>query len=59
MKPGEQPTKSGNDGPSISSSNDAITGFPGLKTWRAVYLFVLILFAIYVLLLVALERNYS
>ena len=39
--------------------NDKSTGLPGLRTWRAVYLFVLIAFAVYVALLILLERMYS
>ena len=35
------------------------TGLPGLRTWRAVYVFVLVLFAVYIVLLVALERMFS
>ena len=38
---------------------DDATGLPGLRTWRAVYVFVLIAFAIYVGLLMALERMFS
>jgi hypothetical protein len=40
-------------------SNDKFTGLRGLRTWRSVYLFVLIAFAVYVALLVLLERMYS
>ncbi|HXT13032.1 MAG TPA: hypothetical protein VN873_15835 [Candidatus Angelobacter sp.] len=35
------------------------TGFPGLRTWRRVYVFVLITFAIWIALLLALTRVYS
>jgi hypothetical protein len=39
--------------------NDDTTGFPGLRTWRGVYTFVLVVFAIFVVLLIALTRAYS
>jgi hypothetical protein len=39
--------------------NDEQTGLPGLRTWPAVYAFVLISFAVWILLLVALERAFS
>lgn len=41
------------------SSRDEETGLPGLRTWRAVYVWVLVLFAVDILLLVALERMFS
>jgi len=39
--------------------NDETTGFPGLRTWRGVYIFVLVTFAVWVVLLIALTRAYS
>lgn len=48
----------GSQNPRPSGDDDA-TGFPGLRTWRAVYVFVLTLFAVYILLLIALERMFS
>ena len=39
--------------------NDESTGFPGLRTWRGVYTFVLVTFAVWILLLIALTRAYS
>jgi hypothetical protein len=39
--------------------NDDTTGFPGLHTWRGVYTFVLVVFAIFIVLLIALTRAYS
>jgi hypothetical protein len=39
--------------------SDEKTGFPGLRTWRGVYTFVLITFAIWVALLIALTRTFS
>jgi hypothetical protein len=38
--------------------NDETTGLAGLRSWRAVYLLVLILFAIEIALLILLERNF-
>jgi hypothetical protein len=35
------------------------TGLPLLRTWRAVYLFVLIVFVVLVVLMVALERVFQ
>ena len=37
---------------------DKSTGLPGLRTWRAVYVFVLVSFAVFVILLIALERAF-
>jgi hypothetical protein len=34
------------------------TGFPGLRSWRAMYLIVVSVFVLYVLLLTALSRAY-
>jgi hypothetical protein len=39
--------------------NDDTTGFPGLRTWRGVYACVLAVFAIWIVLLIALTRAYS
>jgi len=39
--------------------NDDTTGFPGLRTWRGVYAFVLVVFALWIVLLIALTRAYS
>jgi hypothetical protein len=39
--------------------NDESTGLPGLRTWRSVYIFVLVCFAVYVALLIVLERTFS
>jgi hypothetical protein len=35
------------------------TGFPGLRTWRGIYLLVTIVFVVWVALLTALERIFS
>jgi hypothetical protein len=39
--------------------NDESIGLAGLRTWRAVYVFVLVAFAVCVALLVLLERMFS
>jgi hypothetical protein len=39
--------------------NDERTGFPGLRTWRGVYVFVMVIFAVWVALLIALTRAFS
>jgi hypothetical protein len=38
---------------------DDTTGLPGLRTWRSVYTLVLITFAVWVVLLIALTRAFS
>jgi hypothetical protein len=39
--------------------NDDQTGFPGLRTWRGVYTFVLFTFAVWVALLIVLTKAFS
>ena len=39
--------------------DDDVTGLPGLRTWRAVYLFVVAVFVVYVVLLTALSRAFA
>jgi hypothetical protein len=39
--------------------NDERTGFPGLRTWRGVYIFVMVTFAIWIVLLLVLTRAFS
>jgi hypothetical protein len=39
--------------------NDEQTGFPGLRTWRGVYVFVIVTFAVWVALLILLTRAFS
>jgi hypothetical protein len=39
--------------------NDESTGLPGLRSWRKVYLFVLVVFAVWVGLLIVLTRMFS
>ena len=38
---------------------DELTGLPGLRTWRGVYLFVFGCFILWVLLLLALTMSFS
>jgi hypothetical protein len=45
--------------PGPADSGDRETGLPLLRTWRAVYAFVLAVFAIWVGLLIALSRMFS
>jgi hypothetical protein len=35
------------------------TGLPGLRTWRAVYIFIVVIFCIWVGLLAALARSFQ
>lgn len=44
---------------SPSDGQDELTGLPGLRTWRDVYLFVFVCFALSVVLLLALTMSYS
>jgi hypothetical protein len=49
-------------GPPIASGDEIEsegTGLPGFKTWRAVYLFVIVTFVVWVVLLEALMRAFS
>lgn len=39
--------------------DDEQTGFPGLRSWRGVYIFVLVTFAVWIVLLLALTRAFS
>jgi len=39
--------------------SDEITGLPGLRTWRSVYIFVICVFVLWVGLLTVLTRLYS
>jgi hypothetical protein len=39
--------------------DDDLTGLPGLRTWRGVYVFVVSVFAAYVVLLLVLTEKYS
>ena len=42
-----------------ASPPDETTGFPGLRTWRSVYLTVVVVFVVYVALMVALSRVFA
>jgi hypothetical protein len=44
---------------SAPESLDEATGLPWPPTWPGIYAFVLILFALWVILLVVLERSFS
>ena len=44
--------------PELKSSDEG-TGLPGLRTWRGVYIFVLIVFAAWIALLIALTKVFS
>ena len=54
-------TTAGSSGvtPASADSDHCKTGLPLLRTWRAVYAFVLAAFAIWVGLLIALSRMFS
>jgi hypothetical protein len=43
----------------LPAAEESATGLPGLRTWPAVYGFVLIVFLGYVVLLVVLERMFQ
>ena len=45
--------------PPESKPDDAETGLPGLRSWPAVYVFVLAAFILWIVLLVALTRAFS
>jgi hypothetical protein len=45
--------------PEPKAPDDERTGFPGLRTWPAVYGFVLVVFAVWIALLVLLTRAFS
>jgi hypothetical protein len=45
------------DRPAVDDQN--ATGLPLLRTWRAVYWFVLVVFVLYVVLLTTLSRVFS
>ncbi len=38
---------------------DKTTGFPGLPTWRGVYLFVILVFVAYVVFLITLSGRFA
>lgn len=42
-----------------ADGKDELTGLPGLRTWRGVYLFVFGCFLLWVVLLLALTVNFS
>ena len=44
---------------SAPEPSDETTGLPGLRSWRAVYLFVLVVFVLWIGLLTVLTEMYS
>jgi len=52
---------SDNPAPAVATleTDNAVTGLPVLRTWRMVYLLVLVLFVVCVALLLILERTFS
>ena len=44
--------------PEVKPSDES-TGLPVLRTWRSVYAFVLVIFAVWIALLIALTRAFS
>jgi hypothetical protein len=42
-----------------SGGKDELTGLPGLRTWRHVYLFVFGCFVLWIVLLLSLTMSYS
>ncbi len=64
MNSGANADESGRDadpasaGCGTESAEDRATGLAGLRTWPAVYALVLVLFAGYIVLLIALERAF-
>ena len=45
--------------PDLSAKEDVKTGLPGLRSWRAVYFFVLATFLLWLLLLAGLMGRFS
>jgi len=41
------------------AGEEAMTGLPGFRTWRSLYIFVLVTFILWVVLLLALTLSYS
>ena len=37
---------------------DDVTGLPGVRSWRAVYVFVLVVFVLWIILLTVLTRTF-
>jgi hypothetical protein len=60
MKPPATANEPTDPSPAVGKmTDDAATGLPGLRTWRAVYLFVLGCFIVWVGLLALLTRMFS
>jgi len=56
---GAQRSEDGSSAASPGPVDDRSTGLPLLRTWRAVYVFVVVAFLTWVALLTALERVFS
>jgi len=56
---GAERSEDGSAGASPAPVDDRVTGLPFLRTWRAVYVFVVVAFVTWVVLLTALERVFS
>jgi len=56
---GVQRSEEGSPASSPGPVDDRATGLPLLRTWRAVYVFVVVAFLTWVALLTALERVFS
>ena len=56
---GAERSEDGSAGTSPARVDDRATGLPVLRTWRAVYAFVVIAFVTWVVLLTALGRVFS
>jgi hypothetical protein len=52
-------SEDGSAGASTARADDRSTGLPLLRTWRAVYVFVVVAFLTWVALLTALDRVFS
>jgi hypothetical protein len=58
MKPSEEQGPA-DPAPVVSSTDEAATGLPGLRTWKSVYLFVLGAFVFYVVVLAVFTAMFS
>ncbi|HYO08571.1 MAG TPA: hypothetical protein VER17_06325 [Tepidisphaeraceae bacterium] len=57
--PPQSQSQSQSTSPQVEMIDDQVTGLPGLRTWGAVYLFVVAVFVLYVVLLAALSRAFA
>ena len=56
---GAEPRDDGSAETSPAAVDDRVTGLPLLRSWRVVYVFVVVAFLTWVALLTALERVFS